>query len=116
MNSNTQKNLAPAATGDQANEKLPTAISNTDDTAPRYYRHTRVREVNDIGYSLCGHTRPLAEAKRIIAELGAAWETTPPCPDCVEIKRMQAAAVRRRERAEMIAEFVLRTLEEKEES
>ena len=35
------------------------------------------------------------------------------CPDCAEIQAMQAEAVRRRQRAEKLTEFILNHLEEK---
>lgn len=111
----TQKNLAPAATGDQANEKLPTAISTTNDTPKHRTWHIHVGNTEDgLAKGLCGwESKPgfrTSDAPHVPVDHCIPVE----CPDCAALASMQNPAVQRRKRAEAITEFVLRYLDDQE--
>lgn len=112
----TQKNLAPAATGDQANEKLPTAISTTNDT-PKYRTwHIHAGNTDDgLAKGLCGWiAKPGFRTTSGSPDVKIDHCIPVECPDCRALASMQNPAVQRRKRAEAITEFVLRYLDEKE--
>ena len=118
----TNENAPAGATNtDQGNENLCTGVSTTDPTPkPRtnpkngkpYIFHTLAPDLctETHDYVLCGRSwkrrysvRPASKGEFVRQQ----------CPDCAEIEAMQAEAVRRRQRAEKLTEFILNHLEEK---
>lgn len=118
-----EKTPAGATNTDQGNENLRTGISTNNDTRtspvthkpkPRLW-HIRTGFTDDgRGKGLCGwvsRPNPLLATnwQRPVDNGAPAVE----CPDCAEIKRMQAAAVLREQRALELAKFILNHLDEK---
>lgn len=110
-----QKNLAPAATGDQASEKLPTAISKTDDTPKRRSWHISVGLTSDgRAKGLCGWVSAPAHRTSTTPFVPVDHCIPVECPDCRALASLQDPAVQRRKRAEAITQFVLRYLDDQE--
>lgn len=104
--------VAATTTTEQNNEQ---AVQTSDDTPKRRTWHI------DAGRTDDGRVRGLCgwESKPVFwvsdAPLVPVDHCTPvECPDCRALASMQNPAVQRRKRAEAIAEFVLRYLDEKE--
>lgn len=110
------KEKSPLTVG-AVNEELKSIAERSNLTVPSqppYKRHKTYKQENGISYSLCGHTRPTAEAQQIIANLGEAWNHCPPCEPCLAMS--EVTAEHRREQAQMkkalrLAQFLLEHLE-----
>lgn len=128
---NTQdKTPAPVAAGTGENENLgrdipmstnstpcTTVDAKTDagTTKPRTWHHSAGVTDDGRARGLCGWTsRSNYLRARSMAAATATGSASIECRDCREIMEMQHKAVLRRERAEAIAELILRRLEDQE--
>lgn len=95
--------------GTQTIDPTPQPRTNPKNGKP-YIFHTLAPDLctETHDHTLCGRswkrrysTRPASRGEYVRQQ----------CPDCAEIKRMQAVAVRRRARAEKLTEFILDALD-----
>lgn len=114
MTIHTEKSPLTVGAVNEDNKSIAERSNLTVPSQPPYMRHKTYKQENGINYSLCGHTRPTAEAQQIIANLGETWNHCPPCEPCLAMS--EAAAEHRREQARMrkairLAQFLLEYLE-----
>lgn len=111
--STNEQSPAPVAAGTRETSNYQ-AVRTDHSSVPRYFKHKVVRRAAGISYSLCGHSRPTVDSRRIITELGDSWATTPECTACRTLSRLELELKNQR-RADAIAALVLRHLNETEE-
>lgn len=114
MNSSIKKTAPTAPTVDAESKSIPERSNLTVPSQPPYKRHRAYKQENGTNFYYCGHSRPVAEAQQIIADLGEAWNHCPPCEPCLAMS--EAAAEYRRKQAQMrkairLAQFLLEHLE-----
>ncbi|AIK86035.1 hypothetical protein CGLAR1_12565 [Corynebacterium glutamicum] len=82
MTTHTEKSPLTAPTVNEDNKSIPERSNLTVPFQPPHRRHKAYKQENGVYFSYCGHTRSVAEAKRIIADLGEAWNHCLPCSPC----------------------------------
>lgn len=115
MTTHTEKSPLTAPTVNEDNKSIEERSNLTVPFQPPYKRHRSYKQENGAYFYYCGHSRSIAEAKQIIADLGEAWNHCQPCEPCYAMS--EVAREYRREQAQLkkalrLAQFLLEHLED----